>query len=431
MIPPDFSKNFRKILKEKVLLKNKDGKTWYVEVKETAHGVFFKDGWQNFVDYHGLKIGEFLVFVYDGSYSFVVQIFGINGCKKEILASKNIVTNVKSEEEEEEETKKEMKPKHVTHLSSYEESEDNVPIVHIWKKLKKRARIRQGKQRVATPSSEEEESSDADSEIEAGKGVSTNFYTHAIKEKWKKFKRLRCFSERKIDEVSFSQYNIVDLLKNRNLMKTVYAIEPYAESGVRYFYTNLLKSFGNPCSNNCGKVYVRGKVFTVSTGLINEYLGTKDVETEACVENLNEVAHVITGGRTKKWSTPFRASTLSHLYSVVHKIMTSNWIATSNTDVVTKSHGLLLYRIGLGLPFNLGKAIFDQIASLAWRNHQGILPFPSLIYKLLKAQGLEDRELDVLSGDTPVCAINPTFFTGNKIIDLPWIDPNTATRCST
>ncbi|XP_057763599.1 B3 domain-containing protein At3g06220-like [Salvia miltiorrhiza] len=98
-IPPDFTKNFRRALNEKVILKNKDGKTWYVEVKETPEGVFLKDGWPRFVDYHGLKVGEFLVFRYNGSYSFLVQIFGTNGCKKEKFGPQNIATHVKSEVE--------------------------------------------------------------------------------------------------------------------------------------------------------------------------------------------------------------------------------------------------------------------------------------------------------------------------------------------
>ncbi|KAH6794283.1 hypothetical protein C2S52_004760 [Perilla frutescens var. hirtella] len=105
LIPPDFFENFGRTIKEKVILKNIDGKTWYVDVKGTPNGVFLQNGWQEFVDYHGLKVGEFLVFRYEGSYTFMVKIFGTNGCKKETFESKIIAACVKSEEETDEETK--------------------------------------------------------------------------------------------------------------------------------------------------------------------------------------------------------------------------------------------------------------------------------------------------------------------------------------
>ncbi|KAI3445200.1 hypothetical protein Pfo_001865 [Paulownia fortunei] len=102
-IPPDFIKDFKRTIKERVILKDISGKMWYVDVEETPKGVFLKNGWQSFVSYHCLKVGDFLVFRYDRSYSFVVKIFGTNGCKKETFAATNIATHVKIEEKTEEE----------------------------------------------------------------------------------------------------------------------------------------------------------------------------------------------------------------------------------------------------------------------------------------------------------------------------------------
>ena len=48
--------------------------------------MYFKNGWQAFVDYHCLKYGDFLVFRYDGGFTFDVKIFGKNGCKKAVVA---------------------------------------------------------------------------------------------------------------------------------------------------------------------------------------------------------------------------------------------------------------------------------------------------------------------------------------------------------
>ncbi|KAL2234361.1 UNVERIFIED_CONTAM: hypothetical protein Sindi_1168300 [Sesamum indicum] len=84
MIPPDFVKKCHRIIKERVTLKDTNGKKWHVDVEKTPKGsVFLKNGWQSFVAHHCLTPGDFLLFHYDGHYSFIVKIFGTNGCKKE------------------------------------------------------------------------------------------------------------------------------------------------------------------------------------------------------------------------------------------------------------------------------------------------------------------------------------------------------------
>lgn len=69
-------------------------------MERTGDGVFLKKGWQSFVSYHNLMVGEFLVFKHDGKNSFIVKLYGINGCKKELFVAKQ----VKFEEDAEEET---------------------------------------------------------------------------------------------------------------------------------------------------------------------------------------------------------------------------------------------------------------------------------------------------------------------------------------
>lgn len=120
LIPPDFIKDFKKTMNEKVILKNVDGKKWYIDVKETEDGVFLKNGWQSFVDYHGLKVGEFLFFRYEGSYSFSVKILGTNGCKRDTFESKNIATPDSSEEE----TDVETEPKQTSRKRALPQNED-------------------------------------------------------------------------------------------------------------------------------------------------------------------------------------------------------------------------------------------------------------------------------------------------------------------
>lgn len=98
-IPQAFIRKYRGLVHEKVKLKGLGGKSWDVKVEEINGGVFIKNGWRKFVADHSLKLGEFLVFKYEGNSLFSVKIFRTDGCKAEV--TDNIASNVKCEELEE------------------------------------------------------------------------------------------------------------------------------------------------------------------------------------------------------------------------------------------------------------------------------------------------------------------------------------------
>ncbi|XP_038881003.1 putative B3 domain-containing protein At5g66980 [Benincasa hispida] len=85
-IPPAFVKYFNGRIPSEAVIRDQSGKSWHVTLEELKNVVFFKDGWQEFVDSHLLKLGEFLVFQYDGSHMFDVKIFSKNGCKKKLVS---------------------------------------------------------------------------------------------------------------------------------------------------------------------------------------------------------------------------------------------------------------------------------------------------------------------------------------------------------
>lgn len=49
--------------------------------------VFFKTGWEIFVQDNLLEFGDFLIFYFNGGSNFFVSIFGKNNCEKEIEAA--------------------------------------------------------------------------------------------------------------------------------------------------------------------------------------------------------------------------------------------------------------------------------------------------------------------------------------------------------
>ncbi|XP_043707994.1 putative B3 domain-containing protein At5g66980 isoform X2 [Telopea speciosissima] len=87
LIPPEFIKHFNRNLPGIFILRNPNGKLWPVRVKKLKDNWFFRRGWRQFVRYHRLKPGEFLIFRYNGDSKFRVTIFAKNACEKEFPSS--------------------------------------------------------------------------------------------------------------------------------------------------------------------------------------------------------------------------------------------------------------------------------------------------------------------------------------------------------
>ena len=81
------------------------------------------------------------------------------------------------------------------------------------------------------------------------------------------------------------------------------------------------------------------------------------------------------------------SSTLSVKYFVLHKITLSNWLPSLHKYYATKDMATLLFLIGTGEEFDMGKLLFEVIVHNAKHEHTyGILPLPSLIFEVLMLQ---------------------------------------------
>ncbi|GAB4847040.1 hypothetical protein Ancab_026052 [Ancistrocladus abbreviatus] len=83
LIPPAFQKHVEDNVPQKSTITTPANKKWIVSMERDGSNLFFKDGWQEFVNYHTLEFGDFLIFRYDGNSSFTVKLFGKNGCAKQ------------------------------------------------------------------------------------------------------------------------------------------------------------------------------------------------------------------------------------------------------------------------------------------------------------------------------------------------------------
>ncbi|KAI3452083.1 hypothetical protein Pfo_008748 [Paulownia fortunei] len=86
-LPPVFVPKYGKILPESAKLRISSGETWDVKLEEIDDEKYcFTVGWNKFVKYVGLEMGEFLVFWFNGKSTFDVSVFGISGCEREVSA---------------------------------------------------------------------------------------------------------------------------------------------------------------------------------------------------------------------------------------------------------------------------------------------------------------------------------------------------------
>ncbi|KAI0500288.1 hypothetical protein KFK09_018500 [Dendrobium nobile] len=93
-IPKHFVENFKGELSETINLEVSTGKLWQFNLQKTSGSFVIVDGWKEFVDDHGIKEGEYLVFTCSGNSRFQVQIFDNGACLRD--ASHSPVENAKT-----------------------------------------------------------------------------------------------------------------------------------------------------------------------------------------------------------------------------------------------------------------------------------------------------------------------------------------------
>ncbi|GLJ37841.1 hypothetical protein SUGI_0769750 [Cryptomeria japonica] len=79
-IPPAFDSQFIYEREQHMVLQGPSGQEWDVQLLGANTTLEFRHGWENFVHYHGLKLGDFVVFKYISKLCLKVQIFEKSGC---------------------------------------------------------------------------------------------------------------------------------------------------------------------------------------------------------------------------------------------------------------------------------------------------------------------------------------------------------------
>src|SRR3954464_5774863 len=191
-----------------------------------------------------------------------------------------------------------------------------------------------------------------------------NIYLHYASNaiQWKFVYQRRLALERELANDALECQEIMKLIKDAGLIKTVSHFSKCYEILVKEFIVNLSQDCGNGTTDDFHKVYVRRKCIDFSPAVINLYLG-RDAEAQPELEVTdNEVCKVITGGTVKKWpiKSKLSASSLNVRYALLHKIGAANWVPTNHTSTIAVGLGRFIYDVGSKTKFDYGTYIFDQ-----------------------------------------------------------------------
>ncbi|XP_050919790.1 uncharacterized protein LOC127137364 [Lathyrus oleraceus] len=239
---------------------------------------------------------------------------------------------------------------------------------------------------------------------------------------WKYVYQKRLALERELAQNVLDCKDIMDLIQEVGLMKTMNQFSKCYEMLVKEFIVNLSEECADGKSKEFRKVYVRGKCVNFSPSLINKYLGRPDVAQPKLELTDNKICQVITANQVRKWPLNGKlvASKLSVKYAMLHKIGAANWVPTNHKSTVAVMLGKFIYAVGTKANFDYGSYIFDQTLKHAGSfSVKGPIAFPSLICGIVLNQfpNILTENDSVKKRDSPM-SFNHKLFLGTHVPDI-------------
>ncbi|KAH0665155.1 hypothetical protein KY285_026361 [Solanum tuberosum] len=81
-IPTGYTNYKNEKLPKKVSLRDRYGNMWPIRVTKQGRDIYFKYGWEKFIEDNNMEFADFLILDYDGKGTFDFKLLGINGCVK-------------------------------------------------------------------------------------------------------------------------------------------------------------------------------------------------------------------------------------------------------------------------------------------------------------------------------------------------------------
>ncbi|XP_058741047.1 uncharacterized protein LOC131613389 [Vicia villosa] len=249
-----------------------------------------------------------------------------------------------------------------------------------------------------------------------------SFHYASSVSRWKYVLQKRLVVERELAPNALENKEVLELIQEAGLLKTVCNLPKCYEKLVKEFVVNLYEDCGNSKSADYRKVFVRGKCVSFSPSVINKFFGrTSEAQTELEVTD-NQVCQVITAKQVKSWpmKEKLTASKLSIKYAMLHKIGATNWVPTNPKSTISTVLGRFLYAVGTKAKFDYGAYIFDQTMKHAGSfSIKGPIAFPSLLSGIIL-----DQYSNILNEHDVVCkresplAFHYKLFQGKHVPDI-------------
>ncbi|XP_057426236.1 uncharacterized protein LOC130719637 [Lotus japonicus] len=221
----------------------------------------------------------------------------------------------------------------------------------------------------------------------------------------KKKEKRKLVVERELHEDALEPKEIMNLLIDAGLMRTVKDIGRFFVQLAREFIVNIPTDCDDEDNAEYMKVYVRGKCVNFSPQVVNDFLGRNPVAMAEEEPDFDKVANTLTGKMVRKWPKKglLPSRKLIAKYAVLFKIGSANRMTTNHLSGVTAPLAKMLYLIGTGGEFDFGQLVFDQTLK-----HAGSfavkLPilFPCLLSEIIAHQHPNVVRADELQDKKPL-----------------------------
>ncbi|KAK2452073.1 hypothetical protein QL285_011072 [Trifolium repens] len=250
--------------------------------------------------------------------------------------------------------------------------------------------------------------------------VSFHFSNSAAK--WKFVYHRRLALERELSDEALECKEVMDLILQAGLMKTVSGLGSCYEKLVKEFIVNIGEDCGNRLSKEFHQVFVRGKCVQFSPAVINAYLGRREYGYPGFEPTNNQICKTITANQVRVWPLKGKvpSAMLSIKYDILNRIGAANWVPTTHSSTIAISLAKFVYVVGTGANVDYGALIFDQIVEhgKSWAIKL-VIGFPTLICDII----LDQHPNILVPKDTPCKRESPMslsykLFEGKHAADI-------------
>ncbi|XP_050920501.1 uncharacterized protein LOC127138146 [Lathyrus oleraceus] len=234
--------------------------------------------------------------------------------------------------------------------------------------------------------------------------------------------RRRVVVERELGKDVADVKEVMDLIKDVGMLKTVAGLSQCYEGLVKEFIVNIPEDISDKNSKEFCKVFMRGKCITFSPTVINNFLGRKTEGAGELEVTDNKVCREITTREMKGWSVKkhLPAGKLTVKYAILYKIGAANWVSTNHISTIANTLGRFIFAVGTKVKFDYGRFIFEQIIKHETTNAVKLpIAFPYMICGIILNQHPSILcSNDLPSRRKPALSVHYKLFEGSHVEDI-------------